>query len=842
MFRTFFCAIVCVIGVFIAHVGFGLGAPQGFGGPGGPGGGPGGQQQEQRDLTKEFDKNEDGRLNKEERAAALADLKNNPQQGFGRGGRGRGGPPGGGRGGRGSRGGRGGGRGPGGPGGGPPGGGRGGAAVVNKPGRKVALTDVESYPDKPLYDTSVMRTMFIEFDGDKWEEELQALKNFGVDVGAKVTVDGKVYNDVGIRFRGNSSYFTLGAGQKRSLNLSFDWADEDQNLYGYRTLNLLNSHADASYLRLMLYSHIGSHYTAVPKTSYVHVVINGVSWGVYINEQQMNKDFVKENFGSRKGGRFKSSPTRGQTNFVVLGDKKEDYAGYEIKSKDDDASWELLINAIKTLDETPSDEIETKVDEVLSVDRALWFLAVDNVLLDMDGYYSRGSDYAMYMEPKYGRTIVLPYDSNETFRAQGGGGPPGGRGGGMFGGLFGGGGGPPGGGGPGGGPPGGGGPGGGGGGPMKLYQPGADEPPFALNIFAGIDQPKAPIVSKLLKNPVVKARYAAHVRTIYKEFIDWEKIQPTIDSYRNLIKEEIEKDTRKLSSTADFEKGIGTDPGSGHASAPGLKGWFQGRKEYLDSVAELQQSYPEIESVKPNGKSVVATLKSGTTPPDKVFLYFAEHPMAKYQKVEMKKADGESYAAKLPIDGKVYCYVEARTADKYLTTNFYPAEAESKPLSFGSKASKKSAPAKTLVKSDRTDVVINELMAANESSIKDPQGDFEDWIELANTSSKVIDLSGMYLSDSASNSRKFKFPVGTKIKPNGFLIVWADDAKAETKGLHASFKLSKSGETVYLFDTDARGNKLLDSLEFGKLETDQAFGRTQSGSTAVVKASPGKQN
>ena len=143
--------------------------------------------------------------------------------------------------------------------------------MTAKPGRKVSPKDVELYADKPLYDTSVMRTMFIDFENDNWEQELGAFKDFGVDIGAKVTVDGKAYDDVGIRFRGNSSYFTVREGQKRSLNLSFDWADEKQDLYGYKTLNLLNSHADASYLRLMLYSHIANHYTAA--VSYTHLTL-----------------------------------------------------------------------------------------------------------------------------------------------------------------------------------------------------------------------------------------------------------------------------------------------------------------------------------------------------------------------------------------------------------------------------------------------------------------------------------------------------------------------------------------------------------------------------------------
>lgn len=40
----------------------------------------------------------------------------------------------------------------------------------------------------------------------------------------------------------------------------------------------------------------------------------------------------------------------------------------------------------------PDEQLDTDLDRLLNVDRALWFRAVDNVLMDDDGYFSRGSD------------------------------------------------------------------------------------------------------------------------------------------------------------------------------------------------------------------------------------------------------------------------------------------------------------------------------------------------------------------------------------------------------------------------------------------------------------------
>ena len=66
--------------------------------------------------------------------------------------------------------------------------------------------DVKHYPDASLYDPSVLRTFFITFENPAWESELVTFNNTDVDVPATVVVDGITYSDVGIHFRGNSSF------------------------------------------------------------------------------------------------------------------------------------------------------------------------------------------------------------------------------------------------------------------------------------------------------------------------------------------------------------------------------------------------------------------------------------------------------------------------------------------------------------------------------------------------------------------------------------------------------------------------------------------------------------
>ena len=141
-------------------------------------------------------------------------------------------------------------------------------------------------------------------------------------------------------------------------------------------------------------------------------------------------------------------------------------------------------------------------------------------------------------------------------------------------------------------------------------------------------------------------------------------------------------------------------------------------------------------------------------------------------------------------------------------------------------------------------VVINELMADNDNTIADPQGDYDDWLELYNITDHAVMLTGMYLSDKEDEPTKWIFPENTEIPANGYLVVWLDEDEEDPEGLHANFKLSKNGETVMLVDTDARGNQVLDTITFGEQGQDVAFGRLPdgTGNFQVVQATPGVQN
>lgn len=555
-------------------------SPFGFGpGPGRPG--P--PNRSELKLLDDFDEDQDGWLNQQERDQARQAAEDRRKEQGGR----RFGPPGGRRG---------------------PGRNRRGSQEPPKAGRKVDAAKVPTYKSGDLFDNSVLRTLFLEFDSDDWETELEAFKDTDVEVPAQLTVDGVTYPQVGVHFRGMSSYHMVSRGFKRSLNVSLDFVNEDQRLYGYKTLNLLNCNGDASMMSTVLYSHIAQDYLAVPKANFVEVVINGESWGVYANVQQFNKIFLKENFDPSKGTRWKvpGSPA-GDGGLRYLGDSLEEYKSrFEMKSNDGEEPWQELVELCRVLNETPLEQMPSAIESILDIDNVLKFLALDVALVNSDGYWTRSSDYNIFLDEE-GMFHLIPHDMNEAFHGSRPGprrgrnrnrqnGPP--SGGPQQGepprGEFG----PPEGfeqppegfrpppgfgppeGGPGAGGPGAGGPrrgGPGGGGPGRPGHGSVD-----LDPLVGLENDRTPLRSRLLAIPEYREKYLGYIHEIAENSLDWKKIAPFIKSQRKLISRAVKLDTRKLASYQEFESAQGE-----------LRDFFLKRREFLlhyDPDEKQQQS------------------------------------------------------------------------------------------------------------------------------------------------------------------------------------------------------------------------------------------------------------
>jgi len=416
--------------------------------------------------------------------------------------------------------------------------------VGGLPGPDLSPEDVEWHPDAPLYDLATLRTLFVEFESDDWERELEDFYHTDVEVPATLIVDGREYPEVGVNFRGNTSYTFSGTGWKRPLKISLDYVDDRQRLGGYRTLNLLNSMSDPTFLRIVLYMQIARDYMPAPKANFVRLVINGESWGVYVNVQQFNSDFLREWFPNSDGARWKTpgSP-RGGGGLAYWGDNPDSYRrAYEIKTKDEPESWQALIHLCEVLSTTSPERLEQELAPLLDIDGVLRFLAIDKALINNDGYWTRASDYSLYMDSG-GQFHVFPYDTNESFR------PP-------------------------------------------EFGWGSVE----LDPFAGAEDPNKPLLSRLLAVPSLRDRYLAYLSDVAERWLDWDKIGPLAEQYQALIANDMASDTHSPYSFEEFQSGVeGSGDGfsnfRGGYSSPSpisLKEFVEQRRAYLLSHPDLR--------------------------------------------------------------------------------------------------------------------------------------------------------------------------------------------------------------------------------------------------------------
>ncbi|MDP5139243.1 MAG: CotH kinase family protein, partial [Spirosomaceae bacterium] len=260
-----------------------------------------------------------------------------------------------------------------------------------------------------LYDLNTVQTIEISFAQSNWDQLLDAAYAGDGDyfMAQSVTINGIVFDSVGVKYKGNSTY---NANQvKNPLHIELD-TYKDHIYETYTDIKLSNVAKDPSFLREVLSYQVLRQYMDAPLSNYANVYVNGTLIGLYSNSESISKKFVNDRFGSKDNTFVKCNPPEGAgpqssdfPNLVYRGeDSTNYYAAYELKS---DAGWDELIDLCDTLANHLSD-----IEQVLDVDRALWMLAFNNVLVNLDSYLGAfAQNYYLYRDD-YHRFLPVVWD------------------------------------------------------------------------------------------------------------------------------------------------------------------------------------------------------------------------------------------------------------------------------------------------------------------------------------------------------------------------------------------------------------------------------------------------
>jgi len=653
----------------------------------------------------------------------------------------------------------------------------------------------QSVPD--VYDETVLRTLEITFHQANWQSQLTFNRASKAYIKADLKVDGKVYKDVGVRYRGNSSYKAV-TSIKKPFKIKFNQFVAGQDLYGYSTLNLNNGFRDPTFVREVLSFWVLRKYLPAPKANWVKLLINNQTYGVYINIQQINADLLEEWLRSSQGNRYRAERGVGgnahSPALINLGTIASNYTkGYELKTENATNPWNDIMQLCTVLNTTSQAQLPTALPKVLDVDESLRYLAGNNLLPAVDSYIGNTAhNYYIYFDTYHGRAVLLPWDLNASF---------------------------------------------GGNAWLSVAQKQALNPFFSMNINRPLLNN---VVNTTVKGGEWRARYIAHLRTMLNQAYDWKVLGPKVTEYQGLISAEVQKDTIKLYSNTLFTQNVTQDVlirvRTSNQWIPGLQPMVDKRRAYLLSHIEINSTPPVLSNLQhlpaqpTTTDTVWVTVKaSGTVPVDKVTLY--HRLRGAYTEAQMfddgKHQDGGpgdgifgASIAKQGYGATVEYYAGARAkATNGGAMVFLPATAGHQPSRYRVLGAFRASGA----------IRINEVLADNDTGDRDEAGDRDDWVELTNTGTTTYDVSGHYLSDALENPKAWQFPQGTTIPAGGFIRVWCDNEPTEGK-LHATFRLEKNGEDVGLFDVDTRSNKLLDAVIFDTQKGDRSFGRLPDGS------------
>lgn len=639
-----------------------------------------------------------------------------------------------------------------------------------------------------FYDRSTIQTIEIFFSATNWDAQLDNLASTteGYLLADSVRINGTMFDSVGVKYKGNSSYNAN--NNKNPLHINLDYVHSKADYQGYTNIKLQNGYQDPSMIREVLSYAVLEQFMDCPKANFANVYINGSLRGLYSSAESINDKFNADHYYTETGAFFKCNPVGGagpggagiSPDLKYLGQDSSLYAnGYELQSNN---GWNKLRNLTDTLNNYPS-----QIEKILDVDRALWMLAFNNVLVNLDSYSGAfRQNYYLYYDLN-NRFVPTVWDLNMSFS-----GFPGGTGSGTV-------------------------------------------TPASLDPMSNSTSANHPLIVKMMANPLYKRMYMAHVRTIVKDIFESGQYLTTANTIRTTIDAAVQADPYKFYTYTQYQNSLttavsggGGGPGGG-SSTPGIQQLMTARVTYFNTNANYVLVAPTISAyavsnTTPNYGTTVAFTATCANETSVYFGYRFDKQL-KFNRVAMfddgLHGDGAAgdhvFGVNLALNcTQVQYYIYAENANAGL---FSPQRAEHEYHTLLI-----NAPLAT-----NGQVLINEILADN-SYLDDAYGESDDWIELYNTTNNALTVGGLYLSDDIVNLTKFQIPAGTVIAPNSVLPIWTDDDADQLTGIHTNFKLSTTGESVVL----SNGVTPYDQVDYTAQTVNVAYARCNDGGTFTL--------
>lgn len=239
-------------------------------------------------------------------------------------------------------------------------------------------------------------------------------------VKADVEFEGKALTNVAVRYKGNGTFMASRGSDKRSFKIDLNDFAKGQSLAGLAKLNLHNNVTDPSWMTEVL-SHRLFRDAGVPapRTAYAKVRVSvpgkheSQYFGLYSLVENVDDDFAKANFGSKKGAIFKPVTPRP---FEYLGEDWAKYnQTYDPKGNVTAEQKRRIIELCKLVSQAADEEFDKKIGSFIDLDEFARYMAALVFLADMDGILGPGQNYYVHLHPETQKLAFIPWDLDNSF-------------------------------------------------------------------------------------------------------------------------------------------------------------------------------------------------------------------------------------------------------------------------------------------------------------------------------------------------------------------------------------------------------------------------------------------
>ncbi len=234
------------------------------------------------------------------------------------------------------------------------------------------------------------------------------------------SIDGRTFNDVAIRYKGNGTFRQAQNTGKISLKVDLNKYVKGQKLAKLDKLNFANNITDAGWMNEELaYRLFRDAGVPAPRSSYARVYItvaNQVAreyWGLYSIIEDINDKFALDHFGTNQGVLMKPVTTN---LFHYMGDDFAKYKQtYDPKDEMTEAQKQRFLEVCKFVTNATNEEFAEKLGDYVDLDEFARFMAVTVWLTDLDSILDNGQNFYVYLNPETQKFSFIAWDQDHSF-------------------------------------------------------------------------------------------------------------------------------------------------------------------------------------------------------------------------------------------------------------------------------------------------------------------------------------------------------------------------------------------------------------------------------------------